>query len=132
MSRFLKVMQVLILLLLPVLAAGTSLEVCKGRGVALFHENQQHMTCCGHHEGQVVPVDESCHCSHHHHHEQVYLLMDIGERPVRLYIADAAAIQPTAPLCLPLVDRREPAVAASAPPGRKLSPSGCYLLPLIC
>lgn len=132
MSRFLKVMQVLILLLLPVLAAGTSFEVCKGREVALFHEDQQHMTCCGHHEGQVMPRAESCHCSHHHHHEQIHLLMDTGERPVRLYIAAAAAVQPTAPLCLPSVERRESGVMVLPPPGRKLSPSGCYLLPLIC
>lgn len=132
MSRFLKVMQILILLLLPVLAAGTSFEVCKGREVALFHDDQQHMTCCGHHEGQVIPGADSCHCSHHHHHEQIRLLMDIGERPVRLYVAAVSAIQPTAPLCLPPVELRKFCVMAATPPGRKLSPTGCHLLPLIC
>lgn len=132
MSRFLKVMQILILLLLPVLAAGTSFEVCNGREEFLCHGGQQHMTCCGHHEGQVILWEESCHCSHHHHHEQIRLLMDIGERPVRLYLAVVAAIQPTAPLCQPPVERREPCVMVWAPHGRKLSPSGCHLLPLIC
>lgn len=126
-------MQVLVLLLLPVLAAGTSFEVCKGREVALFHDGQQHMVCCGHHEGEVSsPEAQTCHCSHHHHHEQIHWLMDIGARPERLYVETGTAARPMPAPVMLLPVLRESSILASVPPGRRLSPTGCYLLPLIC
>ena len=126
-------MQVLVLLLLPVLAAGTSFEVCKGREVALFHDGQQHMVCCGHHEAEVSsPEAQTCHCSHHHHHEQIHWLMDIGERPERPFVTTLVTVRPMPEPVMLLPRLRESGISVSVPPGRKLSPTGCYLLPLIC
>lgn len=125
-------MQVLVLLLLPVLAAGTSFEVCKGGEVALFHDGQQHMVCCGHHAGEMSPESQTCHCSHHHHHEQIHCLMDIGARPERLFVATLVAVRPVPAPDMLLPGQRKIGVEASEPPGRKLSPTGWHLLPLIC
>lgn len=126
-------MQVLVLLLLPVLAAGTSFEVCKGREIALFHDGQQHMVCCGHHEGEVSsPETQTCRCSHHHHHEQIHWLMDIGARPERQFVTTLATVRPMPALVMLLPGLRESGIKVSVPPGRKLSSTGCYLLPLIC
>lgn len=125
-------MQVLVLLLLPVLAAGTSFEVCKGREVCLSHDEQQHMACCGHHEGGVLPESQTCHCSHHHHHEQIQWLMDVGTRPERLFVAMFAAPRPMSSPVELLSEPQKVGVILAAPPGRKLSPTGWHLLPLIC
>ena len=127
-----RVMQVLVLLLLPVLAAGTSFEVCKGREVCLSHDEQQHMACCGHHEGGVLPESQTCHCSHHHHHEQIQWLMDVGTRPERLFVAMFAAPRPMSSPVELLSEPQKVGVILAAPPGRKLSPTGWHLLPLIC
>lgn len=125
-------MQVLVLLLLPVLAAGTSFEVCRGREVALFHDDRQHMECCGHHAGVASPEVQTCHCSHHHHHEQIQWLMDVGARPERLFVAMFAAPRPMSPTVMLLPESQGAGVILTAPPGRKLSPTGWHLLPLIC
>lgn len=127
-----RVMQVLVLLLLPVLAAGTSFEVCRGREVALFHDDRQHMECCGHHAGVVSPEAQTCHCSHHHHHEQIQWLMDVGTRPERLFVAMFAAPRPMSSPVVLLPESQGAGVFLTAPPGRKLSPTGWHLLPLIC
>lgn len=127
-----RVMQVLVLLLLPVLAAGTSFEVCKGREVCLSHDEQQHMACCGHHAGVASQESQTCHCSHHHHHEQIRWLMDVGARPERLFVAMYAATRPMSSPVELLPEPQGAGVILTAPPGRKLSPTGWHLLPLIC
>lgn len=114
-------MQVFVLLLLPVLATGTSFEVCNGRDVA----------CCRHHECEVSPEAHTCQCSRHHH-EQIHWLMDIGARSERLFVETLATVRPMALSVMLLSGQRGTVVIMSAPTDRKLSPMGCCLLPLIC
>lgn len=124
-------MQVFVLLLLPVLATGTSFEVCNGRDVALLHDSRQHVACCRHHECEVSPEAHTCQCSRHHH-EQIHWLMDIGARSERLFVETLATVRPMALSVMLLSGQRGTVVIMSAPTDRKLSPMSCCLLPLIC
>lgn len=79
MPRLKRMMQVLILLILPFLAVGGTFEVC--------HEAEHH-ACChrGISECGLRDVERDCcsargtHCRHGHHHEQIRLLLDAGSR----------------------------------------------------
>ena len=79
MPRLKRMMQVLILLILPFLAVGGSFEVC--------HEAEHH--ACSHRgisECGLRDVVRDCcsapgtHCRHGHHHERILLLLDAGSR----------------------------------------------------
>lgn len=129
-----KVMQVLILLLLPVPVAGVSFEVCEGDCTALIHEHAHHRAgACGHHhEDAALREDASCRCTHHHRHEQVRLLLDAGERPSRVSVSVASVGMPFLSVLLLHTPVRAPVAPLQVPPERKLSPTGAHLRPLIC
>lgn len=136
MHRLLKVIQVMILLLLPMLAVGVTFEVPEpGCCVMLLHCEHRHGGCCAHHGADAVQMgDDGCDCRcSHHHHERVRLLLEVGECPVRFpMVAPQIVCLPEQEMPLPQGGSDGRCLPVIAAPDDIRPAMRCRLRPLRC
>lgn len=126
--RMLRLMQILVLMMLPVLVAGRGFEICDARC------KMEHAHCerC---EERVHEVEDAAEhfCEHHHRHESVRLLLDVGLLPERVYAPseknEVIGGSPEAAVVLVAVSLADEIVVTSR---RKLLPGRCHLRPMRC
>ncbi|MEE1264855.1 MAG: hypothetical protein UHH87_01055 [Akkermansia sp.] len=118
-----RIMQVVVMLLLPVFLAGASLEV-PGEGCAHHCCQLEH---CAPHAGELP--DAGLHDHHHHRHGSISLLCDVGQRADRMEICSPwPMFSVVAPVDSTLQPRR---ILSCREPGR-LPPRFGYVSPLRC
>lgn len=104
-----RIMLVVVLLLLPVIVTGASLEV---PGVRCSVQNCCAMAHCGEHEELGAAHDCLLHGHHHHHHERIQLLFDAGGKAPVAVVAGVVCEPPPFAFCSAFAWGNMPAVEA--------------------